>query len=239
MKTVPLISALLLLAALAWAAEGQQETVAETPSPELKHVLDKLDEANAALEDVEANVEYRREIPLLDEAEECDGSLEFKKPNLIHLELGKPRNEELYSNGRQWWVISHNDQQVEIYPVAESEEAASEAAFLAFGYGQSSEQLLREYEVTLEGAHKQEKAPIMYRLKFVPRDEDAPAQFSAIEVEVTDDLWLPRAFVLHESEGEIIHTFRLKKIKLNRGMKTESFTYEPPFGYVVLEPQQP
>ena len=267
-----LLVLLFLAAGLSAAPEQQQgdaaaascaEDKAETPlSPELQRVLDALDEANEKLKDVRAKVRYRREIPLLEESQECDGSLAYKKPNLIHLKLGKPRNEELYTDGKTWWFISHNDKHVEAYEVvsedqdadAEQQEgpganeqappAPAEASFLTFGYGQSSEALLKQYRITLESSGgpcgdeaeeekvKEGEARVTcYRLRFEPRDKDAPAQFDAIETEVADDLWLPRKIVLYESRGEIVHTFRLHDIKLNSGLKAKEFAYKLPRGY--------
>lgn len=250
---LPLTYAVLLALLAAWlpgavspAAEEDarpaEESREELP-PELKRVLEHLRQAGEEVRGVRAKVHYRREIPLLDESESSEGRLEFKKPDLLHLKLGKPRNEETYSDGRHWYVISHEDRQVEIYRAAEGSGASAEASFLTFGYGEGPEKLLESYRVELISKarpepEKDEDAPMVYRLRFEPRDEEAPARFSAIGVEMTDRRWLPRTIVLHESEGEIVHTFQLEEIKLNPGLKEKRFSYEPPRGYAVLRPGQ-
>jgi len=221
------------MAAVAAAEESSDVT------PELRRVLDGLDAANKKVQDVKASVVYLREIPLLDESQESKGSLLFRKPNLIRVELGKPRNEEIITDGKKWWVVSHNDKQVEIYEAA-SGKGSAEASFLTFGYGQSSAKLLESYKITLietKAPAAGEKKPTRYRLRFVPRDKTAPARFARIEVELADDLFLPDVIVLHESEGEIVHTFRLQDIKLNTEVKDKEFNYEPPKGYSVLTPE--
>jgi len=277
-KIATLLPLLFLAAGLGAAPEQQQGGAGTTSraadkadnalSPELQRVLDALDKANEKLKDVKAKVRYRREIPLLEESQECDGSLAYMKPNLIHLKLEKPRNEELYTDGKMWWFVSHDDKQVEIYKVASGEQdadaeqkegsgadkqaapAPAEASFLTFGYGQSSEKLLKQYRVTLESsggpcgdeaaeekAKESEAKVTCYRLRFEPRDKEAPAQFDAIETVVADDLWLPREIVLYESKGEIVHTYQLRDIKLNSGLKTREFTYKPLPGYYVKPPE--
>jgi len=225
------------------AGEAGQKPRVEVP-PELRRILDALDAANKKVEGLTADVLYKREIPLLEDSQVSKGTLAFRKPDLLHLKLGKPRNEEIYSDGEHWWIVSHNDRQVELYETARSEQAAAEASFLTFGYGESSEKLLERYDIELIARRQEQPAgeeadatPLTcYRLQFVPRDEKAPARFAKIEVELADDLWLPRLIVLHESDGEIVHTFAFSNIELNPELKREEFAYEPPRGYTVLKP---
>jgi len=254
--------------------DQQEPNVQEEMPPELRAVLDKLDEANKTLKDLRANLVYRREIPLLDEFDECKGALEFKKPHLIHMKLGKPLEEEMYSDGKCWWLISHRDKQVEIYEIVTTETPedpkeetpqeptegtppdpkegtppaprvdarAAEASFFDFGLGRSSEKLLRDYRIELLGQEvekdeDEDKEPLTcYRLRFTPRQEAGPARFCKIEVELADDLWLPRLIVLHESDGNIVHKLQLKDVKLNTGLKPKRFVYKRPKGYVEVRP---
>jgi outer membrane lipoprotein-sorting protein len=210
-------------------------------SPELRRVLDKLDEANAKLTDVRARVTYTRVIPLLDDKRKSKGDLAFKKPNLLALILKRPRNEEVRTNGRTWWIVSHNDKRVEVYRAAAEGKGDREAAFLAFGYGQNSEKLLQDYDVDLLGVTPPEDKDgvTVYRLKFTPVERpDQPARYAAIEVEIADDLWLPRVLILHEKGEEIVHTYELSKTELNKGVDDKEFEYEPPKDYEVVPVDQ-
>jgi outer membrane lipoprotein-sorting protein len=241
--------AMALAPAPAPAAEGAaEEAAAEKPSglqklpPELRRVMEELQAANADLRTCSARIVYERSIPLLEDTQTSRGRLLFQKPDHIALKLGEPRNEEVYCNGELWWVVSHEEREVQIYRAAGSaEEATSEAAFLDFGYGRPPEELLAEYEIELtEKIPPQEDGrPTIYRVKLTPRqDTERPARYAAIEVELADDQWLPRELVLHESGGEIIHTYRLRGIEPNVEVEQEQFEYEPPDDYTVLRPQQ-
>jgi outer membrane lipoprotein-sorting protein len=224
------------------AAAEEKHSLDELP-PELRMVLEKLSDANRGLQDISAKVTYERVIPLLDEKQKSKGSLVFKRPNLIALKLGKPRNEEVYTNGESWWVVSHDDEQVEIYAAAGRDEGSQETVFLDFGYKEGTEKLIQEYEVTLlskETAGGDDEPKTVYRLKFTPRPkDDRPARYAAIEAEIPDTLWLPQVLVLHESGGEIIHTYSLRKIRTNAEVEPDVFEYEPPRGYTVLRPEGP
>ncbi len=235
------VALLLAAALLVCGAASEQKCGEEELDPEVKKVLAHVKKANEELEDLTARVTYERSIPLLEEKEKSRGRLKFKKEDRIALELGKPRNEAVYTNGEQWWVVSHEAREVEVYRA--SEEASREAAFLRFGYGEGYEPLLKDYQVELvakEETKKDGEKTVLYRLRFTPRREkgsDRPApRYAAVEVEIYGDRWLPHELVLHESGGEILHTYTLSKIKLNTGLKDKVFDYDPPGGYTVWHP---
>ncbi|MCD6416232.1 MAG: outer membrane lipoprotein carrier protein LolA [Planctomycetes bacterium] len=239
------LAPILLSCSPADAQQADTPLQAQEPPPEAKRALDHLQEANAALKSVRARITYVRAIPLLDEKQKSRGELIYKKPDHIILKLGKPRNEEVYTNGKKWWVVSHETRQVEIYPV--SDEANREAAFLRFGYGEGSEGLLKDYSVELvsagqEPAREKGKPPVQVRrLRFRPRRKKKPAPlYDAIEVEISSENWLPRQFVLHEGgfPGEIIHTYTLRDVRLDTKLKDKMFEYKPPRGYTVLRPSE-
>ncbi len=221
-----------LRAAKAWDALPQQ----------LREVLSSMEAANDAVEDVTARVSYERAIPLLEEREKSRGTLRFRKPNLIALILKKPRNEEVHGDGKHWWIVSHNDKEVQVFEAAGVGEGGTETAFLEFAYGRSVRKLLADYTVELtdeEQREADEETEHVYRLKFVPREEEGrPAQFSAVEVVVADATWLPEELVLHESGGEIVHTYALSRVRTNTGMEDDDFDYEPPGNYTEWEPQE-
>lgn len=243
--TRTLLCALLLAAGLlvCGTSSAEEECPEEELDPEVKTVLTHMEEASEGLEDLEARVTYERSIPLLEEKQKSRGTLKFKKEDLIALELGKPRNEAVYANGEKWWVVSHEAKEVEVYEA--SDEASREAAFLNFGYGEGYEPLLKDYQVELTGKEEKKKDDetiVFYRLRFTPRprkDEDQPPpRYAAVEVGVSSERWLPHELALHESGGEILHTYTLSKMKLNTGIKDKVFDYDPPGGYTVWHPQQ-
>lgn len=206
--------------------------------PKLRMVLDELDKANSKLKDMEATVTYTREIPLLDESERSRGKIIFKKPDSLHLKLGDPRNEEVYSDGENWWLIDHSGRQVERYRSSEAGGSNPLAAFLDIGYGGSSTRLLKRYNITLEGKSEMDRnggQPI-WRLHLTPADSDTLGRFSSIEVELPEGLWLPSSVTLYESDGEIVHHYEFGDIRINTNVQQEAFDYSPPRGYTVLTP---
>ncbi|NLW49776.1 MAG: outer membrane lipoprotein carrier protein LolA [Candidatus Brocadiaceae bacterium] len=206
--------------------------------PELRDVLNHLDEASAGVTDVRAAVTYTRLIPLLEDKRRSRGDLVFKKPDKLVLDLKRPHNEEVRTDGHTWWVVSHNERQVQVYETTEEGRDGREAAFLAFGYGRSSEQILEDYDIELLEVRRPAEGKTgetVYRLRFTPLERpDQPARYASIEAEIADGLWLPRRIVLHEPGGEIVHTYDLSKIRLNTDVPDRTFEYRPPASYNVV-----
>jgi outer membrane lipoprotein-sorting protein len=224
------------------AAEPEPDLLAELPE-DLRRILEQMEAVGADIQSLRADVEYERVIELLDEFEKAAGHMAYLKPNRLRLELGKPRNEELITDGEHWWVISHEDKQVEIYRMAGTAEGAPEAAFLTFAVGGAARELVEHYRIELIEGREPDAAedgeaerPALHRLKFTPRDENAMQQFAAVEVEVREGNWLPERIVLHESDGEILHRLRFLKVTRNPELKPEDFVYEQRKGYAEVRP---
>jgi len=223
-------AALLLCAAAVCAAELPKPTPAPPAvAPEVAAVLEKLDAAGKDMKDMAATVKHEELIPLLETSTRSRGKLTFKKPNRIMLKLGKPRREDIITNGKLWWLVSHNDKNVQIFKAADEDNAdgAPEAAFLKFGLGGAARSLVKDYVITLTDKSVEGEGDdkvTTYKLKFVPRKKPGrPIRYQSIQITVRDDIWLPTVIRLEEDGGEIVHTYSLSKIKKNTGVKDKDF----------------
>lgn len=206
---------------------------------ELTQLLDKMNTANKQLESVKADINYRREIPLLGESEKSSGRFYFVPPDKIYMALDKPRNEEIYSDGEKWWLVDHSANQVEIYTV-DAEGTMAESAFLTLGYGSGSEDLREKYDLKLlDKTRKTEEnndviTHTEWHVGLTPKDEDKPARFDQMEIKVRDDLFLPHKVMLYESDGEIIQSYSLDNIRLNENIDDARFIGDIPRGYTTI-----
>jgi outer membrane lipoprotein-sorting protein len=247
MNRLPCI-ALLLCAVAVCASEPPPATdplapkpavAAPAVAPEVAAVLDQLDAAGKDVKDIRARVTHEEMIPLLETSTRSRGTLLFKKPNRIALKLDKPRHEDIITNGKLWWLVSHNDKNVQVFKAADEDNAdgAPEAAFLKFGLGGAARGLTKDYVITLtdktvEG--EDDEKVTVYKLKFVPKKKPGrPIRYQAIQITVRDDLWLPSVIRLEEDGGEIVHTYSLRRIKKNTGAKDKDFECKPPSNYDV------
>ena len=210
---------------------------------QVQTVLSHVEKAGEGLKTLRADVEYTRSIPLLEEKEQCTGTLLFHTPDRLALRLGEPRNEDIYSNGDRWWVVSHDQQQVEIYRAVENPRRAREAVFLKFGYGRSVRSLLTEYSVEIARTNQVKPSDrdankvTEYVLRFTPRKgREVPSRYSWIEVAVREGRWMPARIKLAEDGGRILHVFRMANRTPGVEVEEGTFTYTPPEGYNILRP---
>jgi len=230
----------------AFADTENNENKEQEPLPsELKEILGKVDDASEQLQTLQADVNYTRAIPLLEASESADGELAFETPDKIYMVLDEPRNEEMISDGNTWWIVDHNAQQVEIYDTSGEHQQVAEASFLEVAYGTGTEELRENYiielisseEIEPDNGNEENGDPIKkWHISFDPRDDDKPAQFERTEVIITERFNLPETIIMHESDGEIVHTFELKNIVLNEEVDPSRFEHEIPRGYSVIEP---
>ncbi len=223
-------------------------TEEQTLPSELVNLFERVNEANEKLEHLTADINYQRAIPLLGDSEVSSGSFAFIPPDKIYLKLGEPRNEELVSDGEKWFVADHNARQVEIY-AADKDMAVAESAFLKIGYGSDMSTLAEEYDISLleqgevdkQEADQETRSDLagkteFWHLRFEPKDKQTHAHYEQMEVKITDRFYLPETIILHESDGEILHTFELQNIDLDAEISPEIFEYEPPRGYSIITP---
>ncbi len=72
----------------------------------LEEILNRVEEANARLKTMEADIKYSRVISLLDSEEVSNGELKYKKPKKINLNFFPPRNEINVIDGSYVWTAS-------------------------------------------------------------------------------------------------------------------------------------
>gem|GEM_PF-6417976 len=201
---------------------------------ELDQVLKNVAEAHKGYKDIRAKVRYTRTIEALDKKKVSNGSIEYIKPNWLHLKLDPPRDEEVVMDDQFVWVVSHNQKQVEKYKKADGSAQNSEAAFIEFAYKGSTEELKKRYNITLAEKDTKGKRP-RYKLSLEPKAEKGN-RFSHIELWLNSEHWLPDAMVLREAEGEILHEYEFVEIEWNKGMDAKDLKFIVPRGYDVIEP---
>ncbi len=240
-RALRILTVFFVAAAIPAAVRGEG-AAGEKPDGELEALLERVDEANSELISVKADVSYTRTIVLLDESDSAAGTLAFKTPDMIHMALGEPRNEEVYSDGSTWWLVDHDARQVEIYEAAEGD-AVAEASFLEFGYGSRTSSLRENYSIELvavesaEAEGDEEPGTVtMWRLRLEPLKDERPARFERMDVEITENLYLPETIILYESGGEIVQRFELKNIRMNEDIDDSRFVCDIPRRYRTVRP---
>ncbi|MFQ5963629.1 MAG: outer membrane lipoprotein carrier protein LolA [Candidatus Scalinduaceae bacterium] len=200
----------------------------------LEAILKKVEEANAQLKTMEADIKYSRVISLLDSEEVSDGKLKYKKPKKLNLNFFPPRNEINVIDGTYVWIYYPEEKQVEKYKMNGDMNAPQRADIFELGYEYNVEKIKESYDVTLLDDISTEEGTL-FHIELIPK-ESFDSDYSRTLLWIKEGLWLPVQFQLFESEGEIVNTFELSNIRINTEIPEKSFVLDLPDDVEIIEP---
>jgi len=225
-----------------------QEVVVLDKAKELERILDKVEERNRSLKTLSADIETVREIKLLDVKERSSGVVYFKKPNLVRLEIKKPRTKVTVCDGKYVWIFEPALEQVQKIRVRKNPRQ-KELSIMSFGFTRSVKDLEKDFDLVflkkeLHPEKKNSKGEIVEKRKIVDivqmtrkkEKGEENADDKKMIVYVVEDLWVPERIDEYESDGEIVTRTFLSKIKVNPKLSKKLFRFKVPKGIDVVEP---
>ena len=198
----------------------------------LEEILKKVEEANAKLKTMEADIKYSRVISLLDSEEISDGKLKYKKPKKINLRFFPPRNEINVIDGSYVWIYHPEERQVEKYKMNSDTDAPQGVDIFDIEY--NVEKIKENYDVTLLDDISTAEGTL-FHLELIPK-ETFDSDYSRVLLWIKEGLWLPVQFQLFESDGEIVNTIELSNIHINPEIPDNTFVLDLPDDVEIIEP---
>ncbi|HLG28628.1 MAG TPA: outer membrane lipoprotein carrier protein LolA [Candidatus Brocadiales bacterium] len=200
-----------------------------------EQVLNEVDRANKAFENIEADLTYTKIIPLLEVHEVSNGEIRYKKPDKAYIKFTAPRNEINVIDGEYVWIFHPEARQVEKYRTRDKTQAPQGMSFFELGYKSSVAEANKRYEISLI-EKKVEKGKRFYVLELIPKANQADDRYSKIHLWIEEGFWLPSVIELFESEGEVLNKIELNNISLNKPIPDKIFQFVVPKGVEVVEP---
>lgn len=200
----------------------------------LEEILEKVEDANAKLVTMEADIKYSRVITLLDSEDTSSGELKYKKPKKVYLIFLPPRNEINVIDGSYIWVYHPEEKQVEKYEMSSGANASQGMDIFDLGYESSIEKIKQDYNITLLDDISTEEGKL-FHIELIPK-ESIESDYSRYLLWVKEGLWLPVQFQLFESDGEIVNTIELSNIRINTEMPDKVFVLDLPENVEIIEP---
>ncbi len=200
----------------------------------LDEILEKVEEVNARLKTMEADIKYTRVISLLDSEEVSNGFLRYKKPKRLNLNFFPPRNEVNIIDGSYVWIYHITEKQIEKYQINNEMDSPQGMDIFDLGYEYSTEKAKECYDITLIDEISTEEGTL-YHIELIPR-EAFDAEYERTLLWVKEGLWLPIQYQLFESSGEIINTIELSNIQINTEISDTVFILDIPENAEILEP---
>ena len=200
----------------------------------LDEILEKVEEANARLKTMDADINYSRVISLLDSEEISEGYLQYKKPKKLNLNFFPPRNEINVIDGTYIWIYHLEEKQVEKYEISGDMDSPQEMDIFGLGYEYTTEKVKENYNITLlDDISTKEEA--LYHIELIPKDT-FDSEYDRILLWIREGLWLPVQYQMFESNGEIMNTIELTNIQINPDIPDKIFILDLPDDVEILEP---
>ncbi len=200
----------------------------------LEEILEKVENANARLKTMDADIKYSRVISLLDSEEVSNGYLQYKKPKKLNLNFFPPRNEINIIDGAYIWIYHLKEKQVEKYEISGDTDSPQGMDIFSLGYEYTTEKVKENYNITLlDDISTKEEA--LYHIELIPKGT-FDSEYDRILLWIREGLWLPIQYQMFESDGEIINTIEITNIQINPDIPDEIFVLDLPDDVEILEP---
>jgi outer membrane lipoprotein carrier protein len=185
-----------------------------------RRLLERLESRQAAATDIVARFVQSYRSGLMGREVVESGRVTIKRPGRMRWEYQKPEKKLFVSDGHTFYFYVPEDKQV---IVQEQDNKRSLAGRLLTGAGG----LLDEFEATLDEPLEEG----VYRVRLVPRHEDADLERAFVDVEPTGRL---RGVEIEDVQGNTTH-FQFEDIREDTGASDRLFHFEVPPGVEVIQ----
>jgi len=209
----------LALAPPAAARKGKHPT-------DLTQILSQMNEASKRLKTVSANLDYTKVTVLVDDKSTESGQLFFRrgKTSEIRIDFQKPDRKILVvkKNKGEYYLPKIN--QIQEYDLEQKSDLVQQ--FFLLGFGTDASELKKAYDVKyLREEDMEDDTTVL--LELIPHKADVAAQFTKIQLWVSEESWLPTQQKFFQVGGDyfIAH---YSGVKVNRVLPSSTFELDAP-----------
>ena len=201
--------------------------VAETLT--LDQVLGNMEAARKKLTTFRAEVVKERLTVPLEETEVFKGTIQFKMPRLLDMELKSQRTGKtiLYIVGPEYaWIYRRDDQQAEGVPLKDVGKKMQGANPLEYGLAGDMNEFRKSFDLKLLRREKinSADATLLQMRPFGAAPEDMDG---TILIWLDRATWLPVQVREYKNQGDIVETHTFSKMKRNIKIKDKVFIFKP------------
>lgn len=181
--------------------------------PSLDRVLKHMELVGSDFRNLEADIERTKVVVIVDDHSTSSGKFYFARrgeASRVRMNIEKPARQELLIDEGKIHLYFPRIKQVQVVNLGENEDKVE---FLAIGFGQSSADILRYYDVTFVGEETIVGLTTAV-LDLKPRFSDLSAIFSNIRLWIDQQRWIPIQTKLTEVGGDYLDV-RFANIKIN------------------------
>lgn len=192
----------------------------------LDTVLERMEAVGREFRNLEADIERTKVVVIVDDHSTSSGKFYFARSgdtSRIRMTIEKPSRQELLIDKGMLQMYFPRINQVQVADLGENQDKAE---FMAIGFGQSSADLLKYYDVTLAGEESIDGIATSI-LDLKPKSVDFSAIFSNIRLWIDQERWIPLHTKLAEAGGDYLDV-RFSNIRINRRLSNSVFELKLP-----------
>jgi len=195
---------------------------------DLTEILSDMNEASKRLKTVSANLEYTKVTVLVDDKSTESGQLFFRKGKAteILIDFQKPERKIVLFKRNKGEIYLPKINQIQEYNLEQKSDLLQQ--FLLLGFGTDTNELKRTYTVKYLKEEDLEGDTTVL-LELTPRTENVAAQFTKIQLWVSEESWLPTQQKFFQSGGDYLIA-HYSGVKVNRILPGSTFELNPASG---------
>jgi outer membrane lipoprotein-sorting protein len=195
------------------------ERLGANAPPEVKAVLDKVEQAQSAVKDVQMDLRMQVKDAVSGQKQSVRGQVKMKSPDKVYAHYIKPTEQFLYINGNT--LLMYQPDQAMVY-----KQSAAKGQPVYLGVGKQLKMYSGTSRVSIV---KESNSEVV--LLFVP--DGGNAQFDRMKVTIRKDDWWPGKVEIESASMSSVAEF-LKPV-YNQDLKDSIFKFIPPQGVNVVE----
>ena len=208
----------------------------DKPDPKLARLLERMDEARKKVNKLTCEIVKTRLTPLIsDKPDRYTGSLKFRTPRYLWMELKGPARAKKEDQRTTRTIVTKEyafvwrveDNEAERFRLPQMEDKKiSERNPFEFGLAADLRNLKRGYYLTLLGQEKLDGRKTQ-KIRARPRPHIKDPPYVRLVFWIDDDQLMPVQFQQVKSQGEIVDTYRLRKLDLKPWWLVSPFKAPP------------
>jgi outer membrane lipoprotein-sorting protein len=200
----------------------------------LDYVLSMMDRSAEDFKSLTAAIEHSKYTAVVKDTSTETGEIFVRKDSKMRIDFQSPDPRTILRNGDNLYIYTPKINRVEEYNIGKNRAMADQ--YLALGFGMRTDNLKKNYEVSLTGEEELDghKAAI---LELVPKSDEVRKQIVKIEMWLDEASWLPVQQKFHEAGSGDYFMSHYTKVMKNLKLGDGKFKPDWPKGTKVEKPR--
>ena len=200
----------------------------------LEYVLNMMDKSAEDFRSLTAALDHTTYTALVKDSSTESGEIYVRKDSKMRIDFTRPDPRTILRNGDNLYIYTPKINRVEEYNIGKNRALADQ--YLALGFGTRTDNLKKNYEVTLAGEEDLDGQK-MALVDLVPHSDDVRKQITKIRMWIDEASWLPVQQKFFEAGSGDYFLSRYKNVMKNLKIGDGKFKPDWPKGTRVEKPR--